>query len=1196
MGQISITTEDGPQIINIAGDEPTQEELFSIEQQFFSQGQAEEEVVDDTTLKLGTKVFNDEPETVAQGTETSNVSDGPTNPGELTSIGFRWRFGKADNREGKMRVIEETFGEGSAIEFGPGDYGIDLDSITEEIKESYKLPKSGTIRVNKPGYTHFDLVNLGAEIRGPLVASMVAAPFTAGLSLPLAATAIGGAALIGKGVDELQEDLQGVQDQKWLPAGSFWKDDSVVKDMLIEGVIMGTGELILRPVFSAIGRVIKGPGPKYETQRVDDLIEEAAKKGTVLERATAEKIALEEQRALIKKEIGEGARPTLGDATGKMLADRTLAIAEAIFPNNAALRQNTKYVRELVKKFKAGQISETELKDSIDSSVGEIAKQLKTLMKDPNTAVIQANKELNNVITKEIDLVTDIIEKYAKANAKFSTGEAEVLLNNLSQVERLWRSRGGDLYKNASDRLDNVTFPLDSFKSIFNKLDSQLFKEAQKPVMGSETMKTLRGILDKNQQIDDLTLQLSGLKTVGRPSAEKAAQIKSIEAQLKTLGPKTNLSYSQLNELRNNLQTLKSTEAVREISSNTGPLLKEFTDEITNLLTRAETEGFKTLTSRGGARRAAGVTNQTIDAEQAGFQMLRDANKYYADGAKVFLKPEIEALKANINAGGTVDMSKVAELLIQPGKPLYLKQFLNALTFADDVGTNPVRNLSKSVLQDLKSLAEVGDTAGFNSLLKESGIDKKLIQPFEKYAIEAVKQGRKDDTAFVNITSNKASMLENMIQQNTRDPLLKEAFVANLANQWVQNTLVTTSSKAAVDPVGFFNAFRILGPELQNTLFKPGTVKALRNLQDDAFLLSDREALRSLNASNINQITARELVETLQREVATSEQIASNTLTKAMATGEIDSVPQLVTKLLKSPQDFKKFKTAWDKLPANVNRPTFDQVMNGNNGIKQNAMERIFNEAFPEGINTTTLQNAEFGNALLKAINNNERGLIEIFGEGNEALGKGFVKDLKLFGQQAMRATTKSYVGKAGLAAAAYAAAIGGSVAAAIFTGGLGLIPIAAGAAAMVIMPRILRSKGVLKLLTNPRTNARIYNTAKELGVDVGDNRWLMSQVAQESVPLQLRQTINTIVRQFYLQQYQEATKDASTTAGILANQINTPQENSVRVPSASETIVENVTQQDSGTDFPMYRAATPKANLEFLRQIEREKLLGLRN
>ena len=536
-------------------------------------------------------------------------------------------------------------------------------------------------------------------------------------------------------------------------------------------------------------------------------------------------------------------------------------------------------------------------------------------------------------------------------------------------------------------------------------------------------------------------------------------------------------------------------------------------------------------------------------------------------------------------------MKKVAELLIKPEEPLYLKQFLNALTFADDVGTSPIRNLSKNVLQDLKSLAEVGDTVGFNSLLKGSGIDKKLIQPFEKYALEAVKQGRKDDTAFINITNNKAAMLETMIQQNTRDPLLKEGFVSNLANQWVQNTLTQTSNKAAMDPVKFFNAFRVLGPQIQNTLFKPATVKALRNLQDDAFLLADRETLTSLNASNINQITARELVETLQREVVTSEQIASNTLTKAMATGEIDSVSQIVTKLLKSPQDFKKFKTAWNKLPANVNRPTFDQVMNGSSGIKQNAMERVFSDAFPEGINTSTLQNAKFGDALLRSINNNERGLIEIFGEGNEALGKGFVKDLKLFGEQAMRATTKSYVGKAGLAASAYAAAFGGSVAAAIFTGGLGLIPIAAGAASLIIMPRILRSKGVLKLLTNPRTNAKIYNTAKELGVDVGDNRWLMSQVAQESVPLQLRQTINTVVRQFYLQQYQEATKDVQDRAGQMARQIqNSSNEQGVRV-----------TETDFSSKIPVVsptitRAGTPQDNIALLRQIEREKLLGLRN
>jgi len=670
MGQIQINTPEGPQILNIAGDEPTPQELEAARQQFFPES------------------------TVTETTEKVEVPRAPTNPGEVKSIGFRWRFGKADNVVGKTRVIEETFGEGSAIQFGPEDYGIDLDKITEDIKTQYNLPNSGTIRVNKPGYSHWDLVTFGAEVRGPLVAAMVAAPFTAGMSLPVAAGVIGTAAFVGKGVDELQEDLQGVQDQQWLPGeGGFVKEDSVVKDMLKEGILMGAGELILRPVFSFAGRLIKGPGPGYEPDRVVQIMAEAEKKGIKkFTERDAIKIAREESRAIMNRAIGDGARPTVGDATGKFLADRGLAIMEAIFPNTAARRQNTTYVRNLVEQFKKGKISETQLKEGIDNRMGQVAKELEALMKDPTKAVDQANKELQKVIVKEVDLVSDVIKKYAETNSKFSVGEAEVLLNQLSQVERLWRSRGGDLYKNASERLNQITFPLDSFNNIFRKLDSQVFKESQKPVMGSETMQTLRGILEKNQQIDDLTLKLSGLKTVGRPSAKKAAEIKSIEAQLKTLGDRRTLSYDELNQLRTNLQSLKSTEAVREISSNTGPLLKEFTDEITNVLTRAETEGLKTLTSKGGARRAAGVTNQAIDAEQAGFQMLRDANKYYADGAKVFLKPEIEALKADINAGAIVDMKRVAEVLVKPGEPLYLKQFLKALTFADDVGTSEIRN------------------------------------------------------------------------------------------------------------------------------------------------------------------------------------------------------------------------------------------------------------------------------------------------------------------------------------------------------------------------------------------------------------------------------------------------------------------------------------------------------------------------
>ena len=1224
MGQISITTEDGPQLINIAGDEPTQEELSSIEQQFFSQGEAREEVVDDTTLELGTKVFNDEPETVVQGTEASNVSGGPTNPGEIKSFGFRWRFGKADNRVGKTRVIEETFGEGSAMEFGPEDYGVNLDNVTEEIKEKYNLPASGTIRANKPGYSHWDLVNAGAEFRGPLIASMVAAPFTAGLSLPWAAAAMGTAALIGKGVDELQEDIQGVQDQTWLaegeglsqfnPLAAWGGKNTVVKDMLKEGIIMGSGEFILRPIFSLLGRIIKGPGPKYEPERVNQIMEQALKQtGKPLKRKVAEKLAQEEQRALVKKEIGEGARPTFGDATGKMLADRTLAIAEAVFPNNAALRQNTVYVKELVKKFKAGQISEVELKGGIDSRMGEVAAELKMLMKNPDTAAKQAFKELNKVIKEEIDLVTDVIK--VNASKTFSTGEAEVLLAKLSNVEKLWRSRGSDLYKNASDRLGPTTYPLDSFNNLFNKLKGT-FTESQNPVMQSQTIVTLRDFLTKNNKIDSLQAQLAGLRTTSSPwklgdelpftprqagqpapAASKEELIAGIESQLKALGPRKELTYSELNELRTQLTSLKNTEAVREISGESGPILQGFTDEISSLLTKAELRTLKSL-------RAKGADPMAINSETAGYQMLRDANKYYKEGAEAFKKLEIQSIVATIKSGKTMDFSKLTEALVKPGQPLYLEQFLKALTPMGEAGTSAIRRLDVNALRTLKELSDVGDTTGFNAALKEFGISKKIIEPFD----DVLSTTARDNTAFINITQNKSGQISEYIKLNTREPLIKDDLLSGLSNQWVKNTVQNTTRGGKFDPVAFFDKFDGLGPKLQNTLFTTKTADALRTVQKDVYVLGDEAlgtaaGMKSIAATDFENITAGNIVSVVKRQIAESEKVSSNVLTKAMATGQIDSVPQLVTKLIKSPQDFKKFKKAYNELPAStirdaegkiIGRPTFDQVMNGYNGVKQEAMENIFNNAFPEGITTTTMQNAKFGADLLRAIKKDEEGLIQIFGEGNEALGKGFIKDLKLFGEQSMRATTKSYLGKAGLAAAAYAAAIGGLVGTAILSGGAGLIPIAATAAGMIFLPRILRSKGMLKLLTNPRTNARIYNTAKELGVDVGDNRWLLSQIAQDSVPLQIRQTINTIVRQSALQYQSDTVGDAPATARRLASQIDIPQENPVRVPSSA--ISETVTQQDSGTTLPMYRAATPEANLEFLRQIEREKLLGVRN
>ena len=81
-----------------------------------------------------------------------------------------------------MEYIEEKFGAGTAVKFGPEEYGINLDNVEASYKRRLQSwPASGTIRVNEPGMTRYDIPQFIGEYRGPLIATAVAAPFLAPL-------------------------------------------------------------------------------------------------------------------------------------------------------------------------------------------------------------------------------------------------------------------------------------------------------------------------------------------------------------------------------------------------------------------------------------------------------------------------------------------------------------------------------------------------------------------------------------------------------------------------------------------------------------------------------------------------------------------------------------------------------------------------------------------------------------------------------------------------------------------------------------------------------------------------------------------------------------------------------------------------------------------------------------------------------
>ena len=151
----------------------------------------------------------------AQTTEQqAEQKDLVTNDGEVQSHAFQYYYGKADNdKEREMRLTRE-FGDGTFQKLGTNDYMLLLDNISTEKKRQYDLPEDGTIRVNKKGFSRYDLSRFTGEYRGPLLATTAAGLALTGVGILPSMAIMGVAGAAGKAYDELVseeyfEDLQG---------------------------------------------------------------------------------------------------------------------------------------------------------------------------------------------------------------------------------------------------------------------------------------------------------------------------------------------------------------------------------------------------------------------------------------------------------------------------------------------------------------------------------------------------------------------------------------------------------------------------------------------------------------------------------------------------------------------------------------------------------------------------------------------------------------------------------------------------------------------------------------------------------------------------------------------------------------------------------------------------------------------------
>ena len=84
--------------------------------------------------------------------------------GEIKDFGLSYFVGRGDTDEDRMLRLTTIFGEEGIMKVGPDDFVLKLENISEELKEKYNLPQTGTIRFNEPGLGWQDIWSfLGRE-------------------------------------------------------------------------------------------------------------------------------------------------------------------------------------------------------------------------------------------------------------------------------------------------------------------------------------------------------------------------------------------------------------------------------------------------------------------------------------------------------------------------------------------------------------------------------------------------------------------------------------------------------------------------------------------------------------------------------------------------------------------------------------------------------------------------------------------------------------------------------------------------------------------------------------------------------------------------------------------------------------------------------------------------------------------------
>jgi len=967
----------------------------------------------------------------------------PDHKGEVQNAWFHFKYGRADDNEERESRLTESFGPGTFKNVGGNQYALLLDNIDPQIKEDHGLPEEGTIMVNQPGFSGYDVATFFGEEALPLGMALGVGVLTGGTGIIPSMLFMAAAGAGGKAIDELiVEKAEGHQKQT---------DEEIYGDIGKWGLYYGLGEGVGRALFG-IGRyLLKGKGPVVDPVAVD------AFKRQGFSNKQAAILAREKSKGLYREAIKEGARPTIRTISGKAITGRIQAIYEGIFPNNAAAEKNFRYVRERLNMLDDDGVSVGASKRILDDVSAQISKNINAYMKEANVdeASKLAYRHLEKVIENEFRLIRDFYNP--------TEGVTTTWLQALSDAGRLFDQDSAWLYRKADDLFDQV---VDSRGQSLVRFSPELIKKA------------VTEVRDDTRMAKDISGDLFNSSFFK-----------------KMLGREEDFSFKELMSLRSALQlTGKDPSLMPAVSDrHIGKIIKSINKTVDDKL--GYLNEFKV-----NNKYPPGFDKETAALFAKGLHARKQADKFYSEGMEKFTAFSTEKLFKDIKTGVTVADKDVLEAIVTPGSADKLKFFLDRVTPSTSkagllAGTN------ERVFLQAAAFAKQGQIKQANEVLANAGLTEEVIKRIPDF----VENLPRNDAYRVLLTEQFEETLETFgryAAQRANPEKFKHAARDRLAAEWLKQAERSSLKNGVFSGPSFATKFDGLDLEMQNLLFGDTKAAAIRELTRDYYRMgfnnkrfveeaaapiqtAEGAALRAGAEDIVGGRTLADEISNLQQVAKTALEQSEDEFFQAVAKGNLSNADEVVTAVLKNPKYYERIKNEFGETELDVPM-----------GFKDMTMARIMEVAFPEGIvgepGLDRVATGAWAPAMKKAITTlNSNGAL------SKILGQDTIDDLLKLSRIGEGISNKALKSQAALAPAAFAA--GAFVR--FLTNPLAF---AGEAASIYTVGRIMRQKWFLNSLLKPNLRAgfwgvtrkgkmpvltrggrRMYQRAVEQGIDI---------------------------------------------------------------------------------------------------------------